>query len=461
VPKTADQPAAGAGVQSVNTIMAQMIQVSASAQKADSTEKAGHIIVNRIHSLVKTERAVIVYLHRKKRVLCISGDLEPNQDNPFSQAVHEIRKYCRVHDPNEENAARVLNHDALPEDYPASNARKVFDAMGGTTILWLPLEQVGGVNSGYALWLERWNKGIWSEEEIRLISHATVFFGNALAVPRNKKGRHQKAFRLFSLAAILFLVLMALPVSSWTNAPLQVVPDHPYHVFAPFDGIVEELTVQPGEFVKQGDLIFRYDTRVLEKQLEEAQRGGLAVARAELARLEGAAYEDEDARARIPVQKLEVERKAAEVAFLEKRLALSEVKTDSDGIVILDDPDALIGAFLQTGQLVLQIANPSRTKVKIMVPVTDAGIVRENAKAAVRLDSDPLKAHTAVVERIGFDVRASDERIPSILVEGVWKNETRVTPGQRGVAKILGRRIPLGLQLFRKPLIAVRALIGI
>lgn len=438
-----------------NTVLARMVRLSETALKADSIEKAGHIIVNRINTLVKTERSVIVPLKGKRRVLCISGDLEPSDDNPFSQAIHEIRKAFR-----DSEEPRVLNREVVQNDIQAPEAKKVLESMGGTQILWLPIPSPGGGESQYALWLERWNSRAWTPEEIRLLSHSLVFFGHALNAGRKRKTQKKSGKRALVLALVLFLAILWIPIHSWVSAPVQIVPDHPHYVFAPFDGIVEELAVQPGEKVSKGDLIFRYDTRVLEQRLEEAQRG-VAVAIAELARLEGAAYADEEARARIPVQKLEVQRKQAEVTFIEKQLDLSEVKTEVDGVVVLDDPDALIGASLQTGQMILRVADPNRTKLRIMVPVTDAGLVREDAQAMIRLDSDPLHVFPAVVSRIGFDVQLSEERIPSVMVEALWEKEVSEMPGQRGTARIQGPQVFLGVQMFRKPLAGMRTMLGI
>ena len=165
------------------------------------------------------------------------------------------------------------------------------------------------------------------------------------------------------MAALLVLMalvaLMFIPIHARINAPVQVVPDQPHYIFAPFDGIVDELMVEPGETVTPGDVIFRYDTRVLEKQLDET-RQAVAVAQAELARLEGAAYDDREARAKIPVQKLEVRRRQSDVSFIEPSLSFPTSGPRKPGMVVLDDPDTLIGAALQTGEMVLSIADPDR-----------------------------------------------------------------------------------------------------
>jgi hypothetical protein len=438
----------------VNTVLARLIQLSVAAFRADSLEKTGNIIVNQVHTLAKTDRAVLVPLLGRKRIFCISGDLEPSQDNPFSQAVDEVRKFMR-----RETAPREVSADEMPhvkDNMP--NTVKVLQAMGGTRLLWLPLFE-NPDEPAYALWLERWNNKSWNQEEIKLLSHASVFFGKALAAPKTKRSPKRGKIVMGGVC-ILFVLLMWFPVRSRVSAPFQVIPEHPYYVFAPFDGVVEELAVQPGEKVKKGDLIFRYDTRVLEKRLEESYQA-VAAALAELARLEGAGYEDQEARAKIPVQKLEVERKQSEVNFIKKQLELSEVRTEDDGLVVLDDPDALIGASLHTGEMVLRIADPERSKPRIMVPVADAGLVTENSPINIRLDSDPLKVIPARVKRIGFDVRMSDERVPSVLVDAVWEEKAEVSPGQRGIAKIQGPEVRLGMQFFRKPLASLRTLLGI
>lgn len=441
----------------INTVLARLVNLAVSALRAESLQKAGNLIVNQIHTIVKAERVVVVPMKGKDRILCISGDLEPSQDNSFAQAAHEIRKAF-----GRESEPKVISKDTLPQDLNAHNAEKVLDAMGGTQLLWMPVPPPPGKEPMYALWMERWENRPWTEEEIKLLTHATVFFGHAL-VPREKAKKTAKAkLKLWLTMGILFLG-MFIPIPARITAPVQIMPDHPYYVFAPFDGTIESLAVKPGEKIKKGDLIFKYDTRMLEKRLEEAQRGSLAVALAELARLEGAAYSEEEARARIPVQKLEVERRKSEVAFLQQQMGMSEVRSEADGVVVLDDPDALIGASLQTGELVLSVADPKQTKLRIMVPVSDAGWIKEGSAAVAWLDSDPMRSIYAKVNRIGFDVRMSDKHIPSILVEAEWeqKEKAHATPGARGTARIDGPKVSIGLYFFRKPLMLLRTVIGI
>ncbi|QTA87859.1 efflux RND transporter periplasmic adaptor subunit [Desulfonema magnum] len=452
----ARQKPAGVQPQAANTILARLIHLSVAALGAESPDKAGNLIVNQIHTLVKTDRAMLVPVKGKKRIFCISGDMEvcKGEDHPYSQAVHEIRKNFR-----KERTPQVITRENLPSEVNAPNARKVLEAVGGTNILWFPLLMAGNQDSGFALWLERWNSKPWAPEEIKLLSHGAMFFGHALSDPRSKRAdsesKKNKWWKKLLSFPVFILLISLIPMNARISTPVEVIPDKPYYVFAPFDGIMEELEVQPGEQVKKGDTLFRYDTRVLEKQMEEARRG-VVVARAELARLEGAAYDDKDARARIPVQKLEVERAQAEVRFLQSQLELSEVKSGNNGVVVLDDPDTLIGAPLQTGQMVLRVADPERTKLRLEVPVTDAGIFKEGDPVFARMDADPLESFPARVKWIGFDVTVSSEEkktpVPSVLVEAVWEGKPPVIPGQRGRASIHGKKTVLGMVWFRRAL---------
>jgi hypothetical protein len=109
----------------------------------------------------------------------------------------------------------------------------------------------------------------------------------------------------------------------------------------------------------------------------------------------------------------------------------------------------------------MSVADPEQTKLRILVPVTDAGLFTEGDKVKIHPDSEPLKSYPATITRIGFDVVMSENKVPSILVEAEWAGDPpSIQPGQRGVAKIEGPDTRLGMQILRKPLIALRNLIG-
>jgi len=337
--------------------------------------------------------------------------------------------------------------------------------MSGTAILWLPLRLTRDtkIPPEYALWLERWHGIPWEKTDVELLQHAAVFLGHGLVRPESAIRQSRSRFMRIAMG-LMILIFLALPITSSVTAPMRVIPDRPYHIFAPMDGILKELRVQPGQQVKDGEILFRYDARVLDKRLDEAYRN-VAVARAKLVKLEGAAHHDPQSRADLPVQQLEVERAEADVEFFKNQQSRAEVRTAKPGVIVLDDPDALVGAAIQTGQLVLSVADPAMTKLRIMVPASDVGFIKEGARVKVSLDSDPLNSLNAIITRIGFEIKLSENQVPSLLVEAVWsdadKAAHKVQPGQKGVTKIFGETTYLGIQILRKPLIALRTFTGI
>ena len=437
-------------------VLVRFIRLCSTTMASQTFPEAAAFIVNRISDLIRCDRAVLVRMTGKEAIVSVTGGGVTAQDSSFADAVSAVRKEYR----NSQDPIAVPPAHEFPGI--GDHLINVQEAMGKTNILWLPLWLKKGKESSteYALWLERWRNAPWEKQDIELLHHVALFLGHALVQPKKNvisaSGRWTKA-----LVCILLLAFLMMPVSSSVTAPAKVVPDRPNYIFAPMDGILKDLYVQPGQWVEEGDILFRYDARVLEKSLEEARRN-VAVARAKLARLEGAAHRDPEARAELPVQRLEVERAESDVVFYEKQLARANVRTAKNGVVVLDDPDALIGAALQTGQVVLSVADPEKTKVRIMAPAADAGLIKKGASIFIRLDSDPLRSIPAVVTRVGFDVRLSEKHVPSVIVEGIWPGEgPDVQPGQKCTAKILGPTTRLGIQIIRKPLIAIRSATGL
>ncbi len=444
-------PKAGADM-----VLARFLRLCSAVLSTPVPQEAAALTVNRIAEVVRVDRAVLVHLKGKHAIRAVTGGGKSAQDSAFADAVGTVR--ARFRDRQEP----VVVPPAEGGRTASESLKKVQDAMGGTTILWLPLwlDREGKVPPTYALWLERWRGIPWDRTDIELMQHAALFLGHGIARPRTPAVRSRKRL-IRSVIALCILLLLAVPVTSSVTAPARVEPDRPHHIFAPMDGILKELMVQPGQTVKQGAVLFRYDSRVLEKRLDEAYRD-VAVARAKLVRLQGAAHRDREARAELPVRKLEVERAQADVEYYTRQLERSEVETAKAGVIVLDDPDALIGAALQTGQAVLSVADPEQTKVRIMVPTADVGLLEPGARVKLRLDSDPLTSLPAVVTRIGFEVRVSESMIPSVVVEAVWTGEPpEVHPGQKGSAKIYGDSTLLGMQILRKPLIAARNFVGL
>lgn len=449
-------PVPQAGADPRQIILARFIRFCSAVFSTSLPQEAAALAVNRISELVRVDRAVLVRLKGRNPIVAVTGGGIAAQDSGFADAVESVRDRYRG---RQETVVVPRIPDETKQSLP--HLWKIQQNMGGTRILWLPLRlsHEEKIFPRYAMWLERWQNSPWEKGDIELLQHAALFLGHGLE--RTKSETRSRG--LFSRITMLALVLMflALPVTSSVTAPGRVMPDQPHHIFAPMDGILKELLVRPGQWVENGALLFRYDARVLDKRLDEAHRN-VAVAKAKLIRLEGAAHKDPEARAETPVQELEVQRAEADAQFFARQRARADVHTARPGVIVLDDPDALIGAALQTGQAVMSVADPAQTKLRIMVPASDVGFIKSGAQVTVRLDSNPLRNLPAVITRVGFEMKISEEQIPSVLVEAIWVGEApeEASPGQKASVKILGDSTFMGWQILRKPLIRLRTLTG-
>ncbi len=428
-----------------------LIRLGSSMIKADSFKEAVKLLVNELNEITNALKVVLVPIKKSKRILSVSGNIEATQDNEFASAMNEMRKKFV-----KENKPQIILAENLPDNM--QNTRKLLKNISGSNVLWAPVIEKKGTTE-YGLWIERMPDAKWKKEEIRALLFALPFFAVALNSFQTKLFRIKK-YIAASIVTVL-IILMFLPVHSRVNAPFQITPDSPWYVFAPIEGILKKLHIKPGQQVKANDIIFSYDSMLLEKKRDEAVQA-LVSSKAEIIRLEDASYTDNYALSKIPAQRIIVKRREADADFFTRQLELCDVRSKADGIVILDDPDALIGTFLQTGQMVMRIADTAKTKIKIMVPITDTGLVTKGSAVDIRLDSEPFRVHKAVIERIGYDVVLSEESLPAVIAYGIWnENETRIMPGQRGTAAIQGPKTYLGMQLFRKPIMALRIFFGI
>ncbi len=444
-------------------VLARLIRLCSEVFQTLGPGQAAAIIVNRIAELASLDRAVLVRLEGKPAVAAVTGGGAVAPDTAFADAVDMVRsRYGRrleaVLIPAEAGTADTAGSPGKEAD--GGPLHHVQRQMGGTHILWVPLwrDKDNRLPPEYALWLERWGNRTWGRTEIELLQHAALFFGHALArrITRPKK----KGMKRW-IAGLACLLLAFMPVNASVTAPGRVVPDRPHYIFAPMDGIIRELYVQPGRRVAAGDILFRYDARVLDKRLEEAWRK-VAVAKARLAKLQGAAHRDPESRAEMPVQELEVRQTEAEADFFRRQRERADVRSATAGVVVLDDPEALVGAAVHTGQTVMSVAEPGRTKIRLMVASGDIGLLRKGARTAVRLDSSPLNVKEAVLSRIGFDVRVSDTGVPSVMAEAIWLDDAvSARSGQKGTVKIYGDSTVLIWQVLRKPLVFLKTLIGI
>ena len=267
---------------------------------------------------------------------------------------------------------------------------------------------------------------------------------------------------------LALLALLLIPVPMTAVAPVEVVADRPFPVTAPMDGVIARVPVEPNTPVTKGQTLFLFDDTQLKAQAEVAARRE-AVALAKLATLRKAAFADPNARQKLAEAQAELELARAEREHAQELLSRVQVRAARDGIVIFADKARLIGKPVQTGERVMEIADPAQVTFRIDLPVSDAIAIKEGGKVRVFLDADPLRSIPAKVRWASFHA----EEVPGgllafrVIADPVAESEREKAElqrllriGFRGSAQVYGETVPLGFYLFRRPIAAVRQFLG-
>lgn len=428
-------------------IFAQFLLLERQARAAADSGQLAYALVNDGQALFGFRHAALLIAGRVRALSGVS-QVEPNA--PFVAFV-------------ERAAAQLLAQGRLAEagvvapSWLDAQTQADWRELSAAEAFWLPLKDRRDEVFG-GLWLAR--ERAWSPAEQALLSQLGDTYAHAwLALqPRQPWRLRWPRRRLLALGAALSLGLL-LPVRQSVLAPAEVVPLGGRVVAAPLDGVVGEFLVKPNQPVRAGDLLLRFDDTTLRAQADVAERA-LGVAEAELKANAQRAFADAESSARLDLLAARVEQKRAERDYARDLLARSELRAERDGIAVFADAERWTGKPVQTGERLLELADPAQAELRIELPVGDAIELAPGAEVALFLDSDPLHRHEAHLERQAYEAETSAAGQLAYRLDAAFAAAApRI--GLRGTAKLYGERVPLGLFLLRRPLAALRQSVGL
>lgn len=427
-------------------VFALLLSLQQKARAAGTVEQLAFSMVNDAQALFGFRHAALL-IEGKTRALTGISVVEPNAPFvAFVESAHtQLSRQQRLADIGPVSGASLSA--TTQGDWAELSAAHVF---------WLPLLSRSGEPFG-GLWLAR--EQSWGGSEQTLLKHLGDCYAHAwLALePRRIWRMGTLRWRVLAVVAALLLLLLV-PVRQSVLAPAEVVPLNGRVVTAPLDGVIAQFDVKPNQGVKVGDLLVRFDATSLGAQADVAERS-LEVAEAELKGSAQRAFADIEAKSRLDLLAARVEQKRAERDYARSLLARSEVRAERDGIAVFADAERWTGKPVQTGERLMEIADPQRAELRIDLAVGDAIELAPGAEVALFLDSDPLNRHAARLERLGYESQTGAAgqlayRLDASFVEA----PPRI--GRRGTAKLFGERVPLALYLLRRPLAAMRQSLG-
>jgi hypothetical protein len=163
----------------------------------------------------------------------------------------------------------------------------------------------------------------------------------------------------------------------------------------------------------------------------------------------------------VAIAKAELDVAKAELAYAEDRLARARVVAERPGLLVYAAKSDWLGRPVKTGERILEIGDPSKTELRIELPVSDALSLKEGGRVALFLDGDPLQAIQATITRTSYRPVLNGESQLVYRVYAAFSDGTLRRIGLRGIARVSTEDVALGFYLFRRPVAALRQRLGL
>lgn len=258
--------------------------------------------------------------------------------------------------------------------------------------------------------------------------HARESAGDVL---RALAGPRRPGLRVAALGGIVMVLVAALwPVTYRVGAPATVEGRVQRAAVAPFAGYVQESAVRAGDRVKAGDVLARLDDREL--RLEEsrwAAQAEVAERKVREAMARGAAVAVQLARA-------ESDEAQAQLALVRSRLDRAAIIAPFDGVVVRGDLSQQLGAPVEQGKVLFEVAPLDAWRVVLQVDERDILHMQSGAPGEMVLTGLPGERHRITVTKVS-PVALAEEGRNSFRVEAdVQEASPRIQPGMEGVGKV-------------------------
>ncbi|MBW2102869.1 MAG: efflux RND transporter periplasmic adaptor subunit [Deltaproteobacteria bacterium] len=326
------------------------------------------------------------------------------------------------------------------------------EKMGGGSVCTVPL-MASGKPVG-ALTLERDSRSPFDSDEVQLCEGLGALVGPILVEKRkNDRWLIQKTWDSFknSLGKLLGPGHLGLKLSALVLAGAVVffsLAQGDYRVtasatlegevqrsvVAPFDGYVAEEGARAGDLVSKGDLLAALDERDL-----RLERIKWASEKEQLLKEHREALALRD-RAKIRIIRARIDQAEAQLALLDEQLSRMRIVSPFDGIVVSGDLTQSLGAPVERGQVLFEIAPLDRYRVVLRVDEREITRVVPGQEGTLVLSSMPNRKIGFVVKKI-TPVSEAREGRNFFRVEAALKETSgRLRPGMEGVGKIFVER---------------------
>ncbi len=433
--------------------LAAIVELVTNIEVKDDIDAAAITLANETAQYLECQRVAVAYQTRRgMQLAAISAmaDFDPNSE--ITMAFREAMSECLLRDD-----LTIWPSDDDESNGPTLAHRELVRRCGFETVVTAPLRMPDGEIIGAWLFADRVDN-VRRDRLSTFVRAATPRVASALQTVvrlqqstaariahRTQSAVSKRASTIGLVAIAIITVAMLLPVPYRVRCRCVVEPVSRRFAVAPFDGMIQEGFVEPGDVISKGSLLAKMDGREIQWELssEQAKHGQAAKRRD----IELSAQDIPKAL----LAQLETERINSQLELLKYRADHLEIRSAIDGVVLGGSLEKAHSAPVKTGQVLFELAPLNELKVEIDVAANEIGQISEGQ--AVKVWVDGLERHPIVgtIERIRPRSELREDRNVFVAELSFPNPESRFRPGLRGSARITGSRRPLGWTLFHKP----------
>jgi RND family efflux transporter MFP subunit len=421
-----------------------VLDLIATSLQHDRFQAAATAVVTELATTLACERVSIGFMRSKHiRVRALSHSAA------FGKKTNLIRALGNAMDEAADQLATVVypGHKGGPFQVTRAHAELV-QQHGAGTVCTIPLTE-GGELLG-ALSLERPVGDAFDARTVELCEHAALLVGPVLDVKRKEDRwlihkawdttathlRHLIGPRHVALKLWVAVAAVAIMFLSFAEGDYQVTADAVLEgtvqraVAAPMPGYIAEAGARAGDVVRGGDLLATIDDRDL--RLERLKWLSQRAQRQREYSEALAAHE----RARIRVLGAQLEQAEAQLALLDEQLARTRIVAPFDGIVVSGDLNQALGAPVERGDVLFELAPLDAYRIIMKVDERDITRVEKGQDGHLALSGMPDEKLPLVVETI-TPVSSVEEGRNYFRVEARLEGDIeKLRPGMEGVGKV-------------------------
>jgi len=422
-----------------------VLETVATSLHHDRFQAAATAVVTELAGSLGCERVSIGFLkgkHTQVRALSHSAS--------FSKKANLIRAIEAAMDEAVDQQATIVY--PAPEDGPIQVTRAhagLQQDHGGGPICTIPFAEEDRILG--ALTLEQPPGEPLDTRTVKLCEHAASLLGPVLEGKRkNDRWLYQKAIdsmrgqvhkligprhvatKLSVFAALSLLVFFALADGDYRVTADAALEGTVQRVVAsPMAGYVAQANVRAGDIVKAGDVLFSLDERDL-----RLERLKWVSQRSQRRREYSEALAGHD-RAKVRILGAQIEQAEAQIALLDEQLERLHVVAPFDGFVVSGDLSQSLGAPVERGDVLFEVAPLNAYRVILEVDEREIGSVSEGQTGQLALSGMPGETFPIVIEKI-TPVSTAKEGRNYFEVEARLMGDAsaKLRPGMEGVGKI-------------------------